>query len=188
MESNDMFLKIKSIQKTRGASLIEMLISVAISGLVVVCLGAVSLYAGRTFVATTNYNELNSTSRNALDTLTRDIRQSFAVLSFTGNTLTLLDGNSQPLVYSYSPTLRTLSRMSQSDGSNKILLTECDNLTFELFQRNTKPGTYDQYEASTGNWDSTCKLVQVSWVCSRTMMHYKIHTEIVQTAKIVIRS
>ena len=55
---------------------------------------------------------------------------------------------------------------------------------FSLYQRNPINGTYDQYP--TANPD-TCKLVQLSWICSRNILGKKANTESVQSAKVVIR-
>ena len=41
---------------------------------------------------------------------------------------------------------------------------------------------------SASNNPAICKLVSVSWRCSRTILGQKVNTESVQTAKIVIRN
>jgi hypothetical protein len=45
--------------------------------------------------------------------------------------------------------------------------------------------TFEQFptSAAAGN----CKLVSVSWICSRSILGSRLNTESVQTAKIVIR-
>ena len=65
-----------------------------------------------------------------------------------------------------------------------MLLTECDSLSFEIFQRNPIGGTYDQFPASS---PATAKLINVTWTCSRKILGTAMNTENVQTAKIVIR-
>ena len=54
-----------------------------------------------------------------------------------------------------------------------------------MFQRNPIGGTFDQFTNTLTA--ATCKLVQVSWVCSRKILQGKVNTESVQTSKIVIR-
>ena len=63
-------------------------------------------------------------------------------------------------------------------------MTECDYLRFAIFQRNPIGGTYDQYATASA---TNCKLVQLNWICSRTILGAKVNTESVQSAKIVIR-
>jgi hypothetical protein len=65
-----------------------------------------------------------------------------------------------------------------------MLLTNVDFLSFQIFQRNPVAGTYDTYPTSSA---TNCKLVSVSWICSRSILGSKLNTESVQTAKIVIR-
>ena len=106
--------------------------------------------------------------------------------SYTTNsaskTLTFQDSDGLPLSFSYNASTRMLIRTKNS--INKVLLTECDVLDFGLYHRNPIGGTYDQFPAATV---ATCKLIQVSWTCSRQVFGAKKNTESVQTAKIVIR-
>jgi len=67
----------------------------------------------------------------------------------------------------------------------RTLLTECDFLQFNISQRTPSNGVFGFYPASRAD---LCKLVDVSWRCSRTMLGKKLHTESVQTARIVIRN
>jgi hypothetical protein len=45
-------------------------------------------------------------------------------------------------------------------------------------------GSYDQYPTASA---STCKLVQLDWICSRPIIGTQKNTESVQSAKVVIR-
>ena len=69
-------------------------------------------------------------------------------------------------------------------GDVKTLLTNCEDLRFQLGKRNTQPGTLDQFPAAEAN---EAKVVDVSWKCYREILGVKANTEAVQTAKIVIR-
>jgi hypothetical protein len=65
-----------------------------------------------------------------------------------------------------------------------MLLTNCDFLTFQIFQRNPVSASYDVYPTANA---ASCKLINVSWICSRSILGSRLNTESVQTAKIVIR-
>jgi hypothetical protein len=71
-------------------------------------------------------------------------------------------------------------------------LTECDRWDFELYQRTPKSGgTYVFYPATNiaGAYDlSICKLIDMTWKCSRTILGSKANTESVQTAQVVLRN
>ena len=49
-------------------------------------------------------------------------------------------------------------------ASTKTILTECDKLKFEMAQRNTNYGGYDVVPITD---PTLCKVVNVSWLCSR---------------------
>ena len=74
--------------------------------------------------------------------------------------------------------------LQTKSGETTMLLTNVDYLSFQIYQRNTVASTYDQFPAGSV---AQCKLISVSWICSRTILGSKVNTESVQTAKIVIR-
>jgi Tfp pilus assembly protein PilW len=164
--------------------LVELLFTVGISTIVALAILGFSIYTTRTFACLYNYTELEGQSRNALDTMTKEIRQTGLLTDFSSNNLTFKDSGGGILTYRYSPTDRTLSR--EKSGQTNVLLRECDSLSFGIYQRNTTNGTYDQYPTTL--LASNTKLVQLSWICSRKITGTRINTECVQTAKIVIRN
>ena len=65
-----------------------------------------------------------------------------------------------------------------------MLLTECDQLSFAIFQRNPSNSVYDYFPTATA---TNCKMVNVNWTCTRKILGSAVNSESVQTAKIVIR-
>lgn len=166
-----------------GVTLVEYLFTIAIGSLVTLVIVGLSMNSGRSFAAMANYSDLNASGINALDQMTRDIRQAVRLTSYSSTQLTFSNGYSEPpVVFTYSPLNRTLVR--QQGTSIRVLLTECDSLNFAIYQRNTIPGTYDQY--TVANVDN-CKVVAVNWSCSRTILGAKVNSEAGQSAKIVMR-
>ena len=166
-------------------TLLEMMMAVSIGGLVLAAIGSLLLHTTRSFVAIGNYNDLDSASRNALDLLSRDVRQSRALTSFSTNQITLQANDSNTLVYAYSPTTHKLTRRIGTKDAT-VLLEQCDYLNFFIYQRNPSNG-WTWYPV-TSNLISTAKLIDVSWKCSRQILGKKVNTESVQTAKFVIRN
>jgi Tfp pilus assembly protein PilW len=167
----------------KGGTLVEYLVSMGVGTLSVMLLASLFLYCTRSFINLSNYVDLNSSSMRTLDQVSRDIRQSAALSSYTSNRLVFSDGtNANALSYTYDPAARTLVR--QQGSSSKTLLTECDALEFAIYQRTPLAGTYDQYPTATA---TNCKVVSVKWSCSRSIMGRKANTETVQEAKIVLR-
>ena len=175
--------------RTVAFALTEMMVALAAGGLVVLAASVLSGYGHQSFVAINNYMDLDRNSRNALDQLSRDIRQTITLTSFATNRLVFLDYSSNTLTYVWNPSTRLLTRTQSGVSSN--LLTECDYLRFEVFQRNPIPGQYNFYPA-TNNYGTNdarlAKLVNLSWRCSRTILGQRLNTESVQTAKIVLRN
>ena len=173
-----------------GFTLSEMSVAIAVSSVILTALLSFTVYAAKSFVAIENYVDLEQKSQNALDIMTRDIRETQCLTNFTTrvitggqtvtNSLTFSDFDGQPLTFTY--TNNVLLRVK--GGERTMLLTNVDYLTFNIFQRNPVPGQWEQYPA--GNL-ATCKLISVSWICSRNILGSKMNTESVQTAKIVIR-
>jgi hypothetical protein len=116
----------------------------------------------------------------ALDKMSQEIRQAQRLTGFTTNQLTFVDFDGKQLVYRYFPEQRVLKR--SKDGVEETLLTECDNLTFTSFRRNTQQGTFD---LATTN--AASKVINVNWTCSRRILGARVNTEPVQSAKIVVR-
>lgn len=171
-----------SRRRESGSSLVEMLMGVLVGSMVVAGLCSLSFFSGRSFAAMANYIELDADSRNALDVMTREIRQANNLTAATTNRLEFNDFDNTPLVYEYIAEDRTLIRIK--GGETTTLLEGCDRLIFGTYQRNPVGGTYDQYPTAT---PATTKLIQVTWTCSREILGRTANTESVQSAKIVIR-
>ena len=172
----------RSRQHCAGTLLAEAMIAIGVTAILVLVLVSFTMFSGRSFAALFNYVDLNDANRIAMDVITRDVRQANRVTAHTSTQITLEDTDGLSIVYSYSPNLRTLTR--SKNGASRVILRDCDRLTFAIGQRNTVGGSYDVYPAAT---PATCKVVNVSWVCSRTIFGNKENSESVQTARIVIR-
>jgi len=156
--------------------------TIGVGSIVFVAVASLSLYTGRSFAALGNYAELDNNSRNALDVLTRDIRQVNFVDNFTSNSLVFEDSDKKTLMFIYDKDKKIFYRVKE--GVTNILLTGCDELVFRTYQRNPIPGSYDLVPTTNA---VHCKAIDVSWVCSRKILNGLINTESIQTARIVIR-
>jgi hypothetical protein len=162
-------------------------------GVIVFILAAtIIFFSARSFAALTNYVDLDRVSRNALDTMSTEIRQVDTLTSFATNKVVFrgtepVSAATYILSYTYDPSTKTLtSEFTGARREKKVLLSECQDFLFASFQRNPINGSYDQYPTDPNRPD-LCKLIQVSWVCSRNILGKKANTESVQSAKFVIR-
>jgi Tfp pilus assembly protein PilW len=177
-------------QDCRAFTLVDVSVGIAVSAVILIALMSFTSYAAKSFVAVENYVDLEQKSQNALDTMTGEIRQTQCLTNFgtrtlasgqdVTNTLTFWDFDNTNLTYTFTNNQLIRSKA----GVDTVLLTDVDFLTFQLYQRNPKFGEWAQYDAADL---ATCKLISVSWVCSRSILGSRINTESVQTAKIVIR-
>ena len=119
-------------------TLLEMLMAVSIGGLVLAAISFLFLNTLRSFAAIGNYTDLDNASRNALDVLSRDVRQAQVMTSFTTNQITLLSNDSNTLIYAFSPITHRFTR--QYRGSTTVLLEQCEYLRFAIYQRNPSNG------------------------------------------------
>ena len=152
------------------------------------------LFGLRSFGAMSNYAEMSGRSRHALDVMARDIRQATIVLSCNTNLpvkqlqLSTYDLNGPCTVtYSWDSNARVVTSTKVDNAGQTTTttnLTGCDFWTFNLFQR-TPTNAYTFYP--TTDW-RLCKLINMSWKCSRTILGKKVNTEDVMTAEVVLRN
>lgn len=183
-----MRLRASTVSRRRryaGLTLVETMVAMAVGALMLAGIAAFAVYTARSFVAAGNYADLDQASRNALDLMTRDIRESRGLTAFSTNKLTLIADDNQPLIFFFNPSTSKLTR--QKGGQTPtVLLEQCDYLNFNVYQRSPASG-FSFYPVLSNRWD-LAKLVDVSWKCSRQILGEKVNTESVQTAKIVMRN
>src|SRR5262245_3563337 len=166
--------RIMSIERrSRGAhgfTVTEMVVASGAGLLLTLVIVVLSMFTARSFVAATNYTDMSLASRLSLDDMSRAIRQCRQVVSFTNNSITLIDKNFATLRFVWNPDTRRLLKVS---GTNtKEYLTDCDSLQFWVYQRTPVSNTFDCYAPAS---ITNTKLVQVTWKCSRTIYGAKIN-------------
>lgn len=180
-------------------TLVEMMIGLGVGGLVLAAVMGTSIFTSRSFVAMGNYCDLDASGRNSLDSMSQDIRQADCLSSYSYATNTLVfqttdptSGSKANLTYTYNSSAQTLTRSLGLQGSslvtNTILLTNCTYFHFDLYQRNpalTNGG--DLVFLISTNQPSLVKALDLTWVCSRTVLGMTYNSEDVQASRVVIR-
>jgi Tfp pilus assembly protein PilW len=177
--------------RRRGMTLVELQIASAIAVILFAAVMALAFYTARSFAAFTNYVDLDVNSRNALDVMSTEIRQADLLTAATSTSLTFQTtdpntGAQHVLKYAYDSTRKELTRVLDG-GQPDVLLTECSFLQFGTFQRNTTPSLDNAFVPVTTSQANLCKVVQLTWICSRKILGKSVNTESVQSAKVVIR-
>lgn len=164
-----------------GGGLAELLVAIAIALLITSAVLVLFSSSNKEMVRMLHYSDLHGASQTAIDTLTRDIRDANRVTAYTTNSLQLEDAGGLSILYTFNASQGTLRRAH--NGQSKTLLRGCDALTFTLGKRNPSGG-FAVYPASSV---AECKVVNVSWRCSRTLFGRKHATDNITTANIIIR-
>jgi len=177
-------------------TLVEVMIAVALGSMLLAGAGALWLFGSQSFVAMGNYASLDTKSRNAIDHMLRDLREATRVTAFQKSEATkfltvtnALTGTGITYIWKAKPRTLVCQETGQPD---QVYLTECDRWDFELYQRTPQNGgTYVFFPATNmaGTYDlSICKLINMTWKSSRTILGSKMNTENVQTAQVVLRN
>ncbi len=181
----------RSTQDPRsGWTLAEMMVAVGIGSLILMAVMQTSLFTSRSFAALGNYCDLDQASRNALDRMSRDIREARVYGDYAANGMSFTNMDNTWFSYTWDPTHKTVTRVwgtvsPKATTSSTVVLTGCDYFSFRIWQRNPTNQFWFPYSAMAD--PHVTKLVDVSWKCSRRVLN-QFNTESVQTAKIVLRN
>ncbi len=178
-----------------GVTLVEMLMGVGVGGLVLAGLMSAGIFTARSFAAMGNYCDLNTAGRSTLDRISKDIRQTDFLSGYTNNLLVFQTTNPNTgvrttLTYTYNPVAQTLTRtLTGTVGTqSNVLLTNCTYFHYELYQRNpalTNGG--DLVVLDPSSVPSVAKAVDLTWICSRSILGVTQNSQDVQSARVVIR-
>jgi hypothetical protein len=168
----------------------EIMVATGVFSISGIALATIFLFCIRSFAAMTNYAVLDKYNREAMDTITREIRQSRRIVDYTTNansrSLTLVNGDGANVTYTFDSQNQ---RFTRNDGALKLMLTNCNLLDFQLYVRPPASNSFDNYPVALNtNWQQTVKVVELTWKTSMNICPTaQINSEDVQTAKIVIR-
>jgi hypothetical protein len=120
----------------------------------------------------------------------REIRESDQVLDYrsTGSTIWLKVANtlaSPAVTNTFTWTTNTgLLTWDQTGQPTRTLLSGCDNWSFAFYIR--VPDSNGVFYSTTDA--SACKLINMSWKCSRANIIAKMNTESIVTAEVALRN
>jgi len=177
-----MFIKPHLKRRNAGFTLIEILFVVILTIMVVVAGVTLAQNFMRTVAFLTNSVDLDTKSRLAADRMSQEIRQCDRIQSASRSSLMLRAGTNVTS-YVYYPETRELIRSMA--GKDEKILTGCDYVRFDLFQRQPLSGLYDAYLPTIS--PTNAKVVQLNWVCSRTLFGFKANSTTMESGKVVIR-
>jgi prepilin-type N-terminal cleavage/methylation domain-containing protein len=174
-----------SAREQAAFTLVELMVAMALSLLVATAVAMLAFFSSRSFVAMADYTDMNQRSRLALDKMSKDIRQARQLTFYSTDSLTFQDVNGNSLQFTYNAPGHPGELVRVSGGQTNSYLTNCDSLTFTNYQHTVKSGTFDCYDPA---YVTNTRVIQVTWICSHTILGIKATTEIVQSAQIVMRN
>src|SRR5438552_3830059 len=118
---------------SRAFTLLEFLIAMALGGGIGTVIVALTMYTGIDFACLANYADLDCSTLNAMDLVTRELRAANGVTALSTNSITFNTDTGIPVTYSYSSASRTFTRTQ--GGTSTVILRECDALQFSSYQR-----------------------------------------------------
>lgn len=172
-----------------GWTLLELMISTVIGVMMLGCVAAAFIFMNRNLSATANYEELDRQSRNAIDIMTRDIRQAGALTNFSTSSLSFTNQDGTLLRYTWDTTnYVTYTNASTNNGGpyGGTLLKGCKYLNFSIFQRTPSNATTMDFWPATNA--ASAKVILINLICSSTNYGSLTNSESVQTAKVVLRN
>jgi len=179
-----MFIKLK--RKLAGWTLMEMMIGTAVFSIAGTAISTAYVVSLRSFQALSNYSVLDQQNREAVDQITRDIRQANSVIAFDNSLnrkLSVVNGDRTTNTYTFNRYTQQLM-CSRNGGAATVLLQNCSLIDFNMGMRPPIGSTYNYYPTTDMN---QAKIVDFTWKSSRSLCGGLINSENVQTARIVIR-
>jgi len=185
-----MYIKLPFKRRSKfGWTLVEMMVAVGLFSISSMALGTIFIFSIKSFASMANYASLDRENRAAMDMLTREIRQARLVTGYvtnsTGNSLSIRNGDGQDVTYSFDSVNKQFIRTV--NGVSQLLLSDCNLLSFNLFQRTPQAGNFGMFPISYDNYTQSVKVVQLTWKTSRQIPAGPVSSENIQTARIVIR-
>jgi prepilin-type N-terminal cleavage/methylation domain-containing protein len=181
---------IKPSAGRRGWTLIEIMVAMAVFSIGAAALGSTFLFSIRSMAALSNYTALDNMNQQAMDSMTKEIRQSKMIVDYTTNALQIVNGDGDTVTYLFSASVDRLFRIvHEPDGqmNYNVVLEDCSLINFRVGQRNLKSNSWNYFPPTYGDFQHTAKVVDLAWKTSRTLPNGLVNSEDVQTAKIVIR-
>lgn len=191
-----MFIKIS--KKSRLAfTLMEVLIASTLFGIAGLALGSIYLYSTRTFGALANYATLDQNNRNAMDRMTKEIRECMQVIGVDTDTngnnyaIHIINTDGDNVTYSFDSGNQTLTRTDIPNGSKvqlptQVMVPNCQVLSFTVGQRTPDNTNFDTYPWNPG---ASIQVLDMTWKAWKRIPGTEVGTsEEIQTAHVVVRN
>ena len=159
------------------------MVAAAIGSLFAAMMVSLYFFSMRSFAAMATYADFGRQSRYTSDILSKDIRSALYVVSAAPNQIVLSAPDGTNVSYTYSPSLRTVTRVK--GGNGRTLLKNVAWIAFAMYQRPATNAAYNVFPTSTA---ADAKMVGFQWSCSQLLEGPESNTEDIQTAIVSMRN
>ena len=178
-----------TVARTNAMTLMELLVATAIGSVLAAVIFTLTSFGQHSFAIMANDSDLDAKNRNAMDILSRELRQATRVTGMTSNSLgkslTLTNADQGiALSVQWNAKKRTLT-LNQTGETNLVLLTACDRWDFNLYNRAVNVSATDVAFTPAASL-ADCKLIGMSWSCSTNAG--RANSVSAQTTQIALRN
>lgn len=154
-----------SAQSERAFTLTELMVSVAVTSVVLAGVSLSMLLLGRTQLVLQSRSDLQGRNQFAASILSRDIREATRIEVGGDAQFTLTTQDGMQVTYAWDSVGRTWARSTA--GLNSTLLRGCTNFAIAFYARPPTNGSVPFGTLSTCD-ASTSGVVEATWTCVRT--------------------
>ena len=173
----------KAPPRTRGFTLVEVIVGSTLAGFVLLAMLTTFLFLGRSGANIRNYSDMETQARRALETFAEDTRQASAVTWVSSTSLTLAV-NAASVTYTYDA-----GQLTRTIGTaTTTLLTGITTFNFQAYTiTGVLISDFSSASART-TANGTTKQLQISLSASRSTKTVATATNIVLSARYVLRN
>lgn len=167
-------------------TLTELLFGIAIGVFVLAALFSFYTLSMNGTYALIQFYSARDSSLNAMDTLSKEIRQATALQSHSTNEIVLINPDGDQIKFQFDPETHIFALDVNSGASTIKLLDEVESLEFTVHQRTPVGGSFEFFPVAVPN---TGKLIDVHWTQSFTVPGTPRGDKLLsQMARIVMRT
>jgi prepilin-type N-terminal cleavage/methylation domain-containing protein len=181
--------------RTRGFTLVELMVAAGLSGFVLTGVLTCFLMLGRSGANLVNYTDMESEARSGLETFAQDTRMANDIVWNSINSVTLVvpaSGTNERYTYTYNPTTLqfTRQRTGPTTGTAVVLISGISAFNFKAYRVNASEidleELVDDGDLDQANIDT--KQLQISLNASRTSSTVATATNTVLSARFILRN
>jgi prepilin-type N-terminal cleavage/methylation domain-containing protein len=177
-------------RSSRGFTLVEVMIGATLSSFVLLAVLTTFLFMGRSGANLSNYSDMESQARKALEIFAEDVRQA-SVVNWTSEHSLTITVNAVQVVYTYNSGSGTFTRTSS--GTTRTLISGIVASSFEFKAYNlaqvdgvTSMPLTTAAERVAAN--TSTKQIQISLRSTRTTQTVRSATNLVLSARFILRN